>query len=146
MHITAHQAVLTGRVRLPLRLASFVVATLMYAVAVAMWTAVPAAVLWVARTYFERAEFVLVLVATVLAIASTALPLVKLDQLYGRLSAARHPEAGKAAAARPVRRGRGRETAPCTLLDRVLIVSVLAALGAFVAWYALLGQCSSSCM
>jgi len=108
----------------------------MFGVGLAMWTAVPASILWVARTYAGDAPFALVLVATVFAMTASAIPLVKLDQLHARLM-------GREASGPPAHRRR-EETV--TLLDRVLIVSVLGAVGAFVAWYALLGQCRASCM
>jgi len=50
---TTHARVHVRARRLPRRLAGAAVATLMFGVGLAMWTAVPASILWVARTYAE---------------------------------------------------------------------------------------------
>lgn len=112
---------------------------------VSLWIANPIAWLWLGSQLqrdsrqLSAGPYVVVLVGIVLTAVGMAIGLAALNRLYGRVTGA-PPEVRVIMPWRRSMRderhgGRGESGRPVTVLDVVMVISVLLCVGSFLAWY-----------
>jgi hypothetical protein len=126
------------------RAAGIGVGAVMFAFAFAMWTLIPALVLWIAPQFLLGSELAVPLTVAGVVVAMVALGfgLARLNRLYCRLMCIAEQRGRPSAWRRPLcNDNEGRLQGG--LIDTVLVSSVMAAIVALGAWFFFVADCSS---
>ena len=120
----------------------------MFVFALAMWTAVPALVLWVAPTFLAGNQLAvpLTLAGVIAAMVLLGVVLHRLNHLYCRLMSIAEARGRPSAWRRPLcNDNEGR--LPSGIMDTILVTSVMAAIGTLLVWFFFVADCSgASCV
>ena len=119
------------------------VAVAMFVFALAMWTAVPALVLWVAPKFLAGHELAvpLTLGGVIAAMVLLGVVLARLNRVYCRLMSIAEGR-GRPAWRRPLcNDNEGR--LPSGIMDTILVSSVMVAIGTLLVWFFFVADCSS---
>jgi hypothetical protein len=130
------------------RAAGVTVAVSMFAFALAIWTLIPALVLWIAPKFLlgHQLAVPLTLGGVVAAMVVLGLVLSRLNRLYCRLMSIAEARGRPSAWRRPLcNDNEGR--LPSGIMDTILVTSVMAAAGALGVWFFFIADCSGgSCV
>ena len=127
------------------RAAGITVGVVMFAAAFAMWTVIPAMVLWVAPKFLLGNELAvpLTLGGVVVAMVVLGMALARLNRLYCRLMSIAEARGRPSAWRRPLcNDNEGR--LPSGIMDTILVSSVMAAIGALGVWFFFVADCSGA--
>jgi hypothetical protein len=127
------------------RAAGISVAVAMFVFALAMWTLIPALVLYIAPKFLLGQQFAvpLTLLGVVAAMVLLGLVLSRLNHLYCRLMSIAEGRGRPSAWRRPLcNDNEGR--LPSGIMDTILVTSVMAAVGTLGVWFFFVADCSGA--